>query len=107
MEGPGPEYETLGAFGTMCLINNLNAVSFANDLCNRYGLDTISTGMAVAFVIEAYEKGGRLMVERGELAAVLFFCPRASERSEPVTVSMIIGESTKLKKVPDPVMLEL
>jgi aldehyde:ferredoxin oxidoreductase len=57
MDGPGPEYETLGAFGTMCLIDNLNAVSFANDLCNRYGIDTISTGVAVAFAIEAFEKG--------------------------------------------------
>ena len=57
MDGPGPEYETLAAFGTMCLIDNLNAVSFANDLCNRYGIDTISTGVAIAFAMEAYEKG--------------------------------------------------
>jgi aldehyde:ferredoxin oxidoreductase len=57
MEGPGPEYETLGAMGTMCLIDNLNAVSFANDLCNRYGTDTISTGVTIAFAMEAYEKG--------------------------------------------------
>ena len=41
----------------MCLIDNLNAVSFANDLCNRYGIDTISTGVAIAFAMEAYEKG--------------------------------------------------
>lgn len=57
MDGPGPEYETLGAMGTMCLIDDLNAVSFANDLCNRYGVDTISTGVAIAFAMEAYEKG--------------------------------------------------
>ena len=57
MDGPGPEYETLAALGTMCLIDNLNAVSFANDLCNRYGIDTISTGVAIAFAMEAYEKG--------------------------------------------------
>ncbi len=57
MEGPGPEYETLGALGTMCLIDDLNAVTFANDLCNRYGLDTISTGVSVAFAMEAFEKG--------------------------------------------------
>jgi len=41
----------------MCLIDDLNAVSFANDLCNRYGVDTISTGVAIAFAMEAYEKG--------------------------------------------------
>jgi aldehyde:ferredoxin oxidoreductase len=57
MDGPGPEYETLAALGTMCLIDNLNAVSFANDLCNRYGIDTISTGVSIAFAMEAYENG--------------------------------------------------
>lgn len=57
MEGPGPEYETLAAFGTMCLVDNLEAISFANDLCNRYGVDTISTGTTIAFAMEAYERG--------------------------------------------------
>jgi aldehyde:ferredoxin oxidoreductase len=57
MDGPGPEYEALAALGSMCLIDNLNAVSFANDLCNRYGIDTTSTGSAIAFGMEAYEKG--------------------------------------------------
>jgi len=57
MDGPGPEYEALAALGTMCLIGNLKAVSFANDLCNRYGIDTTSTGSAIAFAMEAYEKG--------------------------------------------------
>ncbi len=67
MEGPGPEYETLGALGTMCLVDDLNAVSFANDLCNRYGLDTISTGVAVAFGMEAYEKGLITKLDTGEI----------------------------------------
>lgn len=57
MEGPGPEYETLAMFGTMCLNDNMEAVCRANDLCNRYGLDTISTGVAISFAMEAYEKG--------------------------------------------------
>ena len=57
MDGPGPEYEALAALGTMCLIDNLNAVSFANDLCNRYGIDATSTGSAISFAMEAYEKG--------------------------------------------------
>ena len=67
MDGPGPEYETLAALGTMCLIDNLNAVSFANDLCNRYGIDTISTGVAIAFGMEAYEKG---LIKREETGGV-------------------------------------
>jgi aldehyde:ferredoxin oxidoreductase len=57
MEGPGPEYETLCAFGTMLMNDNLEAVCWANDLANRYGVDTISTGSAIAFAMEAYEKG--------------------------------------------------
>ncbi|NVM52268.1 MAG: aldehyde ferredoxin oxidoreductase family protein [Candidatus Helarchaeota archaeon] len=57
MEGPGPEYETLASFGTLCLNDNLESICKANDLCNRYGLDTISVGSTVAWAIEAYEKG--------------------------------------------------
>jgi aldehyde:ferredoxin oxidoreductase len=57
MEGPGPEYETLAAFGTMLMNNSLEAVCWVNDICNRYGVDTISTGSAIAFAMEAYERG--------------------------------------------------
>ncbi len=57
MDAPGPEYETLGALGSMCLVDDLNAVSYAGHLCNLYGLDTISTGVTIAFAMECYEKG--------------------------------------------------
>ncbi len=53
----GPEYETVAGFGGMCLIDNLEAIAEANDLCNRLGLDTISTSAAIAFAIEAFERG--------------------------------------------------
>ena len=53
----GPEYETLGAFGSACGIDNLKAVSKGNELCNAYSLDTISTGVTIAFAMECYEKG--------------------------------------------------
>jgi aldehyde:ferredoxin oxidoreductase len=52
-----PEYETIAAFGPLCLNTDLDSIARANDLCNRYGLDTIATGAAVAFTIEAYERG--------------------------------------------------
>ena len=52
-----PEYETLAAFGTMCLNNNVESIIMANDICNRYGLDTISAGCTIAFAIECYENG--------------------------------------------------
>ena len=56
-EGAGPEYETLAAFGSMCLNDNLESIAKCNEICNRKGLDTISTGSTVAFAIECYEKG--------------------------------------------------
>lgn len=57
VDGAGPEYETLGMLGSCCLINDLEAVAYAADLCNRYGLDTISTGGVIAFAMELYEHG--------------------------------------------------
>ena len=52
-----PEYETLAAFGSMCLNDNLESIIKVNDICNRYGLDTISAGSTIAFAIECYENG--------------------------------------------------
>jgi len=53
----GPEYEALAALGSNCGINNLEAVTKANELCNRYSLDVISTGVTIAFAMECYENG--------------------------------------------------
>ena len=50
-----PEYETLAVFGPNCANDNLESVIVANDICNRYGLDTISAGSCIAFTIECYE----------------------------------------------------
>ncbi len=57
LAGAGPEYETLGALGSMCLVDDLKGVAKANELCNRYGLDSISTGSVIAFAMEASERG--------------------------------------------------
>jgi len=56
-EGNGPEYETIGALGSMLLIDNLEAVAYGNYLCTAYGIDTISCGGVLAFAAECYEKG--------------------------------------------------
>ncbi|OHD66550.1 MAG: hypothetical protein A2176_02130 [Spirochaetes bacterium RBG_13_51_14] len=56
-EGPGPEYETIGSFGSYIENDNLEGIIKANELCNRYGIDTISTGATIAFVMECFEKG--------------------------------------------------
>ena len=56
-EGEGPEYETIGAMGSACGVDNLGAVTKANYLCNELGLDTISTGTTIACAMEMAEDG--------------------------------------------------
>lgn len=53
----GPEYETLATFGSYCGIDNLAAVSLANQICNQYAVDTIAAGATIAFAMECFEKG--------------------------------------------------
>lgn len=57
MDGPGPEYESLGSLGSLCLIDDLEAVCHANHLCNLYGIDTMSCGSTIAFAMECFERG--------------------------------------------------
>jgi aldehyde:ferredoxin oxidoreductase len=52
-----PEYETLAALGSCCGVDDLRAVSKASELCNAYGMDTISTGTTIAFAMECFENG--------------------------------------------------
>ncbi len=56
-KGPGPEYESCAAFGTLIMNADLEAVAYLNECCNRLGLDTITCGATVAFVMECFEKG--------------------------------------------------
>jgi len=53
----GPEYETVGAFGPNCGVDDLRLIAKVNELCNTYLLDTISTGATIAFAMECYEHG--------------------------------------------------
>lgn len=56
-KGEGPEYESLYSLGSMCDIDNLEAITYAHFICNEYGIDTISTGATIAFAMECFEKG--------------------------------------------------
>jgi aldehyde:ferredoxin oxidoreductase len=56
-KGAGPEYETAAAFGSMVLVDNQACIIKCNELCNRYGMDTIAVGAIIAMAIECYEKG--------------------------------------------------
>ncbi|MEM2912992.1 MAG: aldehyde ferredoxin oxidoreductase family protein [Candidatus Bathyarchaeia archaeon] len=67
LEGYGPEYETIAALGSLCMNDNLESIAKANDLCNRFGLDTISVGATIAFAMECYEKG---IITKGDTGGI-------------------------------------
>ena len=74
----GPEYETLGTFGSYCGIKDMAAVAMANQMCNEYGVDTIACGATIAFAMECYENGvitkeqtGGLELKYGDADAML------------------------------------
>ena len=86
-EGPGPEYETCVTLGTLILNDNLSAVLKANEMCNRYGMDTISCGSTIAFAMECYEKGlltlhdtDGLKLDWGNMDAVLSLLDKIAHR---------------------------
>jgi aldehyde:ferredoxin oxidoreductase len=77
----GPEYESVVALGSNLLIDNIEAVIYMNQLCNLYGLDTISTGKVISYVFECYEKG---LISKEELDGV-----EALWGSEEATIKLI------------------
>lgn len=95
-EGAGPEYETIAMLGSNCLIDDIENISKSNELCNRYGLDTISTGSVIAFCMEAYERGlvtkedtDGLKMEWGDGDAILEMIKKIAERQD---LGKILGE---------------
>ncbi len=82
-EAPGPEYETLGTFGTMILNPDIDAVCKANDVCNRIGVDTITCGATIAWAMECFEEGilkpedyDGMKFSWGDIDGVLAFLPK-------------------------------
>jgi aldehyde:ferredoxin oxidoreductase len=96
----GPEYETIGAVGSNCGVDNLAAISMANELCNAYGLDTIGAGMMVSFAMECFENGllttedtGGLDLQFGNAEAMVEMIRRMGERTEGL--GWLLGEGPK------------
>jgi aldehyde:ferredoxin oxidoreductase len=67
----GPEYETLATLGSYCGVDDLVAIAYANQLCNMYGMDTISCGATIAFAMDCFEHG--LLTEEDTGGATLRF----------------------------------
>jgi len=53
----GPEYETTSTFGNYCAVDDLPAICKANEICNQYGMDTISCGATISWAFEAFNEG--------------------------------------------------
>ena len=64
----GPEYESIAALGSICEVDDLEAILYANQLCNAYGLDTISTGVTIAWAMEAFDRGLLTVEDTGGVA---------------------------------------
>ena len=56
-KGEGPEYASIGSLGTKLGNLDLQNIVYATELCNRYGLDTISAGSYMAWAMELYQRG--------------------------------------------------
>jgi len=74
----GPEYETLGTFGSMCGVSSLEAICLAHQVCNENGVDSIACGATIAFAMDCFEHGiistadtGGIDLRFGNTAAVL------------------------------------
>lgn len=93
VEQAAPEYETLALMGSNCLVDDLEAIIRANELCNRYGLDTMSTGSVIAFGMEAFEKG---IINKKDTEGVELVWGNGDAVVEMVKK---IGESTGIGKV--------
>ena len=93
----GPEYETTNALGPMCWISNPQAIIYANHLCNEFGLDTISTGVTIAFAMELHEKGllndDTLSLEWGDEASLIGLIERIAQRQG---VGNLLADGTRL-----------
>ncbi len=64
----GPEYESLSMLGSYCGISDLKAVAYANQLCNMYGMDTMSCGATIAWAMDCYAHGIITKADTGGLA---------------------------------------
>lgn len=100
----GAEYETIGTFGSYCGIGDLAAISQANQICNMYGVDTISCGATIAFAMECYEKGiitkketGGIDLRFGSAEAMLETLQQIVTRSGPLGTVLAEGSARAAK----------
>ncbi len=96
----GPEYETLGSFGSSCGVDDLKALARAHHLCHDYSMDTISAGTTIAFAMECFERGyltkadcDGLELRWGNAEAMLTLLQMMGERQG---IGDVLAEGTRL-----------
>eukprot|EP01105_Mastigella_eilhardi_P027944 TRINITY_DN88_c0_g4_i2.p1 TRINITY_DN88_c0_g4~~TRINITY_DN88_c0_g4_i2.p1 ORF type:complete len:772 (-),score=175.69 TRINITY_DN88_c0_g4_i2:325-2640(-) len=105
--GGGPEFETLGAFGSKCGITDINAVARASHRCNALGLDTISCGQTIATAIEWRESGllpedrfpGAGRLQWGDGVSMLDLVDKIAHRDGPLAELLGLGVAAAAAKL--------
>ncbi len=96
IEVEGPEYETTDALGPLCWNGDPEIILRANALCNEYGLDTISTGAAIAFAMECHARAilsdAELSLDWGDAASILGLIERIARREG---LGAVLAEGTR------------
>lgn len=99
----GPEYETINSFGPMIGNNNMDLIIYANLLCNRYGLDTISTGVSIAFAMECHQRGllddDKLSLEWGDEKSITGLIEAIAYRKEGIGDLLAEGVKIAAEKI--------
>jgi len=77
----GPEYETIYAFGGLCLIDDITEIAYLNDICDRLGIDTMTAGNLAAFTIEAsHRKSIGEKIEYGDVNRIAKLLHQITQR---------------------------
>ena len=77
----GPEYETIFAFGGLCMIDSIEEIAYLNDICDRLGMDTISAGNLCGLTIEAVRnKKIDVKIDYGDVDAIADLLKKIAKR---------------------------
>jgi len=89
----GPEYETIYAFGGLCLIDSIEEIAYLNDICDRLGMDTITAGNLCGLAIEAARRGKiDLAIDYGDVDAIAGLLHRMARKEG---VGAVLAEGIK------------
>lgn len=102
----GAEYETVSTFGSYCGVDDLEAVSLASQMCNEYGVDTISAGATVAFAMNCYEQEiltladtGGIELRYGNADAMIQVLMDTLTRATPLGEMLAEGSARAAQKI--------